>query len=698
MFKKENFEKIISNAEANIKFLGLLGLFGFPSYYFVWHDIFPQTYENLPLRLVNAAMFMPYIFYDRLSSNIRKYFPLYFCATLTACLPYSFCFMLLKNHFSAIWTMSIIAQTYLLIILVSDWKAFVVMTIIGVCGAFLTVQIMDGVIIFDQFRIEYLPIFGFTLASGIISIYRKDEDNRQKLKIMKSIAGSIAHEVRNPINSINLIRSQIEVLVSKLKFTIQDSDHNSTEKELIELTSKISSSIKRANDIINLTLNDLRGQSQTHEHFSCLSAYEIVESVLKEYAYNNENERKRVINKISPTDDFRFKGDETTLIYVLFNLIKNALYYLKSNPDLVITINSGSDEYYNFITVHDNGPGISQKIINNLFGNFVTDGKSGGTGLGLAFCKRSMLMIGGDITCESQVKKYTKFTLSFPKLSSEELEYFAINKVFPNSLSSIEKKILVVDDEEINHLTLKHPLKKNLRISCESAYNGSQALHLFKKNKYDLIIMDLEMPVMNGFAAISEIRKINNSIPIIAYSSLIDKFEEVKKAGADEYLIKPQKRELITKIIAKWINIKYNPFDNKTKEELVEIFKDKKIIIADDEETNLMVLSRYIESFGAKVTKTKNGQELLQKVSSDENFHLIITDINMPIMDGKEAVNKIRNLERNYKRKSIPIVAFTGNDEKESIHNLYKDGVNDYFVKGSYNELMVKTLGFWLSH
>ncbi len=698
MFKKENFEKIIANAEANIKFLGLLGLFGFPAYYLVWHDFFPQIYENLALRLVNAAMFMPYIFYDRLSNNLRKYFPLYFCATLTACLPYSFCFMLLKNHFSAIWTMSVIAQTYLLIILVSDWKAFIAMTIIGVSGAFLTVHLIDGAVIFDQFRLEYLPIFIFTLSSGIISIYRKEEDNRQKLKVMKSIAGSIAHEVRNPLNSINLIRSQIEIITSKIKFTLQENDSNATQKELIELTSKISSSIKRANDIINITLNDLRGEESSVDNSSCLSAYEIVDLALKEYAYNNESECKRIINRISLSDDFRFKGDETTIIYVLFNLIKNSLYYLKSHPQLVITISSTFDETHNFIHIHDNGPGISQKIVNNLFGNFVTSGKSGGTGLGLAFCKRTMLGIGGDISCESEVKKFTKFTLSFPKLSTEEVEYFSKHQVFPQSLKSLEKKVLVVDDEEINHLTLKHPLKKNLRISCESAYNGSQAVNLFKKNKYDLILMDLEMPVMNGFKAISEIRKVDNIIPIIAYSSISDRFDDVKKAGANEYLIKPQRRELITKTIAKWIHIKYNPFDNKTKEELIEVFKDKRIIIADDEETNLMILSRYIENFGAKVIKARNGQELIQKFVDDENCDLIVTDISMPIMDGKEAINKIRNLERINKRKSIPIVVFTGNDEKDIIHNLYKDGVNDYFVKGSYNELMVKTLGFWLSH
>lgn len=700
MFKKENFDKIITNAEANIKFIGLLGLFGFPAYYFVWHNLFPQAYENLTLRLINAAMFMPYIFYDRLTNNnVRRFFPLYFCITLTICLPYSFSFMLLKNHFSVIWTMSVIAQTYLLIILVSDWEAFIAMTFIGITGSCITLLLIDGKIIIDQFRMEYLPIFGFTLASGIISIYKKDEDNRHKMKMMKSIAGSIAHEVRNPLNSISLIRSQIEFLISKIKFSINENTPHGPELELIELTSKISHSIKRANEIINITLNDLRGEKINSTNLTCLKAKEFISLAIKEYGYENEIEKEKVINQITDAEDFIFKGDEALMIYIIFNLIKNALYYIKSYPNSVITISSKIGESHNFIYVHDTGPGIAKNITNKIFGDFVTSGKEGGTGLGLAFCKRTMEAIGGDISCESEVEKYTKFILSFPKTSPADCTDLTTKKIpkYDNT-SNFGKKVLLVDDNKTNLTIQKNALQKNLGVECDLAENGYEALELLKnkRDKYDLILMDLEMPIMNGFKAIAEIRKIDSIVPIIAYSSLDNKSDEVIAIGANEYMIKPQVNEVLSKTISKWINVKYNPLQNKTKEEILTLLQGKQIIIADDEDTNLMMLSKYIENYGVKVSKVSNGKELFDEISSDTKYALIITDINMPIMNGKEVSVKIRKYEREKKLAPIPIIAFTGNDEKEKIHHLFTCGINDYFVKGNYDNSLIKTIGFWI--
>lgn len=604
-----------------------------------------------------------------------------------------------------VWTMSVIAQIYLLIILVSDWKAFTIMSVMGILMAFITAFIVDEKIILDQFRFEYIPIIGFVLFSGLICTYKKDEDSRKKIKLVKSIAGSIAHEVRNPLNAINLIREQINELILKFKSHDKEENKDLKEKELIELTSEIANSIKRANDIINITLNDLKGEKLDSKSFTHLNSYEVVKKAVKEYGYNNINERNRVINNITKENNFIFSGDETLVIYIIFNLMKNALYYLSSYPDSTITIGTELKENYNIIYVYDTGPGIPQGIIKKLFGDFYTSGKKEGTGLGLAFCKRVMIDFGGDIICESEVVKgkngWTKFSLLFPKLS-----FRGLSQSFVGFSETNKKKILIVDDDKVNLMIEKSILEKKLNCLCDFAANGLEALEMVKislkdskKKEYEFILMDLEMPVMNGYESIKEIKNLNNSLPIIAYSSVTNAQEKVLKAGANGYLFKHDKKELLTKTVAKWMAVKYDYFEDKSIDDIKNILENKKVLLADDEATNLLMLSKYIEKFGVIVDKAYDGDELINKFKEKNDLYdIIITDINMYKINGDQATIEIRNFERENNLKQIPIIAFTGDSDIKKIHHFLNIGMNDYFVKGDDNQYLIRTIAFWIKN
>ena len=111
-------------------------------------------------------------------------------------------------------------------------------------------------------------------------------------------------------------------------------------------------------------------------------------------------------------EDFDFRGDETAYLFVLFNLIKNALYYMALDPGARITITVADNQ----VKVHDTGPGVAPDALARLFQPFATVGKAGGTGLGLAYCCRVMQAFGGEIECESVLGEYTQFTLSFPEV------------------------------------------------------------------------------------------------------------------------------------------------------------------------------------------------------------------------------------------------------------------------------------------
>lgn len=528
----------------------------------------------------------------------------------------------------------------------------------------------------------------------------------EKSKVLRSLGGSIAHEMRNPLNAINMIMAQISDYLEELS----QENISSTKEKISELTHIADNSISRTNKIINITLNELKGQKPDISTFVTLSSISVIKNAVNEYGYKNKKEKGKVI--INAKEDFLFKGDETILIYVLFNLIKNALYYLNEFPDSTITLKTETGvnlegKEYNVIYVRDTGPGIPQDRIGALFADFSTSGKKDGTGLGLAFCLRTMKSFGGNIKCFSELGKYTEFVLYFPKLSADEISeakesfYKEGQKSEVHKVIIPAKKILIVDDEQVNIMIVKALIENNFgNLSCDVAKNGQEAVELFEKNKdkpYDLILMDLQMPIMNGLDTTKEIRKVNSEIPIVAYTSRISRKskEEASKAGVDNYLIKPSTNKLILKTVAKWLRIDSNI--SYSKERLDEILKDKQILIADDQQVNLMMLSRSLGKYGLKVDQAQDGQELYDKYISKE-YSLIIADINMPNMTGGEVAKKIREYESLNDLDRIPMIAYSGDDDKDLVHRTFRDSIDDFFVKSAgKTEDLAQMIAFWLT-
>ena len=388
------FEEIVNYAKPNINIVGYLGFIGFPAYYFIWQYLYPQQYENLYLRLFCACLFLIWIFYKKLPSAIKSYFSLYFIFSSFICLPYFFSFMLIRNHYSDIWLMSLVTSIYLLILLIYDWKIICIM-IFGGFGLALLTTITNGdkVNIF-LFNTSYVPIILFALVGGIVCNYRNEIKKQQKESLLKSLSGSIAHEMRNPLATMNMIFDNI------IQNDFNDQD------EMIYLGQ---TSIKRTNQIIDLILNQINEKNLTKDKFTQLKASITVRKAIKEFTFDDEKQQNIV--KINVINDFSFKANETLFIYIIFNLLKNSLSSLLGIKEPSITIEIKENKI--FFT--DNGEGISKEKIKNIFDSFVSH-RSGGTGLGLSFCKRTMISFGGNIECKSEKDKYTQFILTFSKI------------------------------------------------------------------------------------------------------------------------------------------------------------------------------------------------------------------------------------------------------------------------------------------
>jgi two-component system, CAI-1 autoinducer sensor kinase/phosphatase CqsS len=213
-------------------------------------------------------------------------------------------------------------------------------------------------------------------------------NTQNKVENLKSLAGSIAHETRNPLSAI---RGCCEIVKDNLN-------------QAIEFIDLISISSNRGLSIIDMILQNIRDEEIDKSKFINLSIASVIDSAIKEYAF--ESNKEKALVSVDLENDFIFKGDETLMIFVLFNLLKNSLYY---KAKISIWLDSDKKCLY----FKDDGVGIPVDKLESIFDSFFTSNKKGGTGLGLPFCKRVMKAFGGDISCKSKEGEFTEFVLKF---------------------------------------------------------------------------------------------------------------------------------------------------------------------------------------------------------------------------------------------------------------------------------------------
>ena len=442
----KRIEKVRDYIEPNLFFVGLVGLLGFPTYYVIWKFLFPQTYENFTMRLLGFALFAPLMFFKSIPEKIKAHFDWYFLAAFTYTIPFFFCFMLIKNEFSFVWHLSTIASIFLLIIILYDWLLITLSILLGTIFAILCVLITDGKIDMSNFNFEAIPIYFFSLFGGLLFNYRNELSNQakatfliEKNKSMKALAGSIAHELRNPLSAIGMCADNIKMSINEGQKLIANELENVSKQESSQIESNLSAisrnfsdiaevnqysemAVKQANSVINMILADLSDKPLLASDFAIFRVKEILPKIIASYSFASEKERQKVRFIESNEYDFAFKAVFERLQFIIFNLLKNSLYYLHQFPQAEVAVgfepHQIDGQKFNTIFVLDNGPGIPKEILPKLFEDFFTSGKTSGTGLGLAFCKKNMKQFGGDIICESRYGEgkqgETKFSLLFP--------------------------------------------------------------------------------------------------------------------------------------------------------------------------------------------------------------------------------------------------------------------------------------------
>ena len=222
-------------------------------------------------------------------------------------------------------------------------------------------------------------------------MFNKIDKNHDKIEQVKSLAGSIAHETRNPLAGI---KGCCELMKDNLN-------------QLIEYIDLIYDSSSQGLAMIDMIMANIRDGEVDKSNFTDLSISDVVKKALKQFSYQNQQDRNLVSYDLS--EDFVFRGDENMMIFVIYNLLKNALHY-KAKIEIRTEVKSDG----NYLYFKDYGPGIDKDKLELIFESFFTSGKKDGTGLGLPFCRRIMRSFEGEIICKSEVGEGTEFEMKFP--------------------------------------------------------------------------------------------------------------------------------------------------------------------------------------------------------------------------------------------------------------------------------------------
>jgi signal transduction histidine kinase len=370
----------------------------------------------------------------------------------------------------------------------------------------------------------------------------------EEASLLKSqFLSNVSHELRTPLYGVIGMADIIE------------SEHVELKKNKYFNALKFSSNylLSLINDVLNVYRIEDTKFELIYENVEIRKEISVIRESLEIIAKSNKNELNIEVSDDVP--EF-IKTDLTRFSQILINLISNSLKFTKKG---VVSIKLQLLEKDTIpkiqIQIEDNGIGIPEEYLDKIFEKFVQvdvnlNEQYKGTGLGLSIVKRLVDLFKGEISVESKINFGSVFTVKLPYIEADKKVELKQNTVSNSKNNKTHLKILVVEDNKINQMVTKKLLDKSEH-ACKIAENGLEAIQLVEKYKFDLILMDIHMPVLNGFDASKKIRELGIITPIIALTAS-DKNEIINEMainGINDVLVKPFEIKDLQVIIEKHV-------------------------------------------------------------------------------------------------------------------------------------------------
>ena len=673
-----------------LKYMGYVGAISVAVFYFIrFTRPNPQLFDDVAERAIAFVLFTLLALKERWPERYKQHYITYSYWALLYSLP---CFTVLTalERGGGVPAISNAFIVMSFLVLLTDWRNTLAMLVAGTGMAvgFYYATAPHPKIPMDL--VAQLPAFAIIVVGGNLFKFSTEQiDTERKLRATQALAGSIAHEMRTPLVQLRHNLQGMQQALPPPTTTAQAQTLGPREvNALYRYLAQSEIAVRRGLQVIEMTLDEVSAKPLDTAGFAYLSAAEATGKAVQEYGYETEDARARV--KLEVKQDFTFRGDETAYLFVLFNLLKNSLYYLAFYPEARVTITVDRDR----VTVRDNGPGIAPDVLARLFEPFRSVGKSGGTGLGLAYCQRVMRAFGGQIECESVVGEFTQFIMRFPPISQADGEAHRLAVLSRAQAAFRGKRILVVDDDPTLRLTTRHKLQP-LGAAIDEAPDGQRAMELLCKQRYDLVVLDLNMPVLDGYALTERLRQghapDNRDVCIVAYTSELAHVASVKtyKAGMDGFVSKPCAQLPLMQALYQAME---HPLTRARTE--AAVLAGHTVLLADDNPYNRKAVAAYLKHAGVKVVEADHGQAVLDLMNGQDGWDAILMDINMPGMNGLDTARAIRAREAG--GRPVPIIALTAHSDDATNAAALAAGMNEFITKPVDAPLLYEKLGRYI--